>query len=216
MEKEAGLKKAWDMLWNPAKESKLNVDVLGALKFYYKAGILGMLIYWIVGTMLISAGISIARYMPLIPYRPYLISYLSFAFLIFSGILYFLILVPIGMIINSLVYHAVGKYLLEAWNGSYEKTFAAVAFSEIPLVLFFWIILLPFVRIFMAIFAFWQIIILIVALSVQQRTSRTDAFVVILATLILSILFAILVMAFAFPSFLPFSMRGVYNNVYPV
>ncbi|MGC9037651.1 MAG: hypothetical protein ACP5IK_02990 [Candidatus Micrarchaeia archaeon] len=212
----ADLRRAWNMLWNPGKESKVSMDIGKALKFYYEIGVLGMVLYWIVGALLIGAGLTIgSSYLPMLPYRP-LISYIVFPLLVFSGIFYFLILIPIGIAINAFLYHIVGKYLLNAWNGNYSRTLAAVTFSEMPMVLFFWLVLIPFVRILVAIFAFWQAIILIIALAAQQKTSRIDAFVAVLATLVLAVMFAFMLMAFAVPYFLPYHLYHISSVGYPV
>ncbi len=212
----ADLRRAWNLLWNPGKESKASMNISKALKFYYEIGVLGMVLYWIVGTLLIGAGLTIGSYyLPMMPYKP-LISYIVFPLLVFSGIFYFLILIPIGIAIDALLYHIVGKYLLNAWNGNYDRTFAAVTFSEMPMVLFFWLVLIPFVRILVAIFAFWQVVILIIALATQQKTTRTNAFTAILATLILALLFAFMVMAFAVPYFLPYRLYHISSFGYPV
>ncbi|MGC8675934.1 MAG: hypothetical protein ACP5T3_00240 [Candidatus Micrarchaeia archaeon] len=204
------LRKAWNMLWSPSRESKVNMDVGKALKFYYKIGVLGMIVYFVIGAALIAAGITASSYVPLMQGSAFSAysSYVSFGLLVFSGLVYFLVLIPISIAINSLLYQLVGRYLLRSWAGDYRKTFTAVTFSYMPLILFFWLMLVPFARILIAIFAFWQIIVLIVALAEQQKTSRTNSFVAILATVILSMIFAMLVVAFLVPSLLPFGLNS--------
>ncbi|MGC8671839.1 MAG: hypothetical protein ACP5TJ_03025 [Candidatus Micrarchaeia archaeon] len=203
--------KAWNLLWHPERESKQRMDIMSSLKFYYEIGIVGMLAYVFVGVGLLALGISLLPYTYFIPMQAHFLAYsvfLPYYLVVFAGLLVFLVLFPVSIAVNAFLYQLVGKYLLKSWAGDYSRTFAAVTFSYMPVVLFFWLMAVPFLKVLIAVLAIWQIAVLIIALSEQQRTTRQAAFVAWLATLVLVALFAFLIMAFVLQAVQPLGLNS--------
>jgi len=206
------VKRAWNLLWQPGTESKKSMDISSALKFYYKIGILGLIAFLVVGTLLISAGIVPSGYRAIMS-QFVNVAYFSFAVLFTGAVLYFLILIPISIAINALIIQAIGKYLLNSWRGDYSKTFAAETLSYSPILLFSWLMLMPILRSLFFIFVIWQAVILIIAIATQQKVSRTNAFVALLATWILVAAFVVLFLMFTSTALLPFFPLPVNSSI---
>jgi len=206
------VKRAWNLLWHPGTESKKSMDISSALKFYYKIGILGLIAFLVVGALLISAGIVPSGYNTIMP-QFVNVPYFSFVVLFTVAVLYFLILIPIGIAINTLIIHAIGKYLLNSWRGDYSKTFAAETLSYSPILLFSWLMLMPILGSLFFIFVIWQVVILIIAIATQQKVSRTNAFVALLATWIFVIAFVVLFLMFTSTALLPLFPLPINSSI---
>ena len=114
----------WGIIRNPGKFAGKQMNYLSALKLYYEATIIPFILSLVVGIPIILLGVNIF----LMPFSKTLISVgLTIAFIIGLAISLW-IMVPIGIFINAFIYQIVGKYVLNAWNKDYEKTFVATAF----------------------------------------------------------------------------------------
>ncbi len=187
-------------VFHPGKETTVNLDLWGSLKVYYSMAILSIVLAAIAIAVMSALGIysggglnpfgrSIAAMMPVsIP----IVS-------IVSAIIGIFVAVPIILFIVAIVYQLIGKNFLNAWRGGYEKTFAAVMFSLMPTLLFYWAISIPVIGIFLAfIFGIWSFVVLVIALSSQHRIERSKSVIVVLVGEIFSIaLVLILMMVFA-------------------
>lgn len=191
-------------VFHPGKETAVNLDLWGSLKIYYSMAIISVVLAAIAITVMSALGIyssgglnpfgrSIAAVMPVsIP----VVS-------IVSAMIGIFVAVPIILFIVSIVYQLIGKNFLNAWKGGYEKTFAAVMFSLMPTLLFYWAISIPVIGVFLAfIFGIWSFVVLVIALSSQHHIERYKSVIVVLVSEILSIaLVLILMMVFAFGIF---------------
>jgi hypothetical protein len=196
----------------PGKNAKKSLTVGSALKIYYEASILPFLLSILVGILLWSIGVqSIAL--------PFLNSFTGFGMvtgIIIAVAVSMWIFVPIGLFINAFLYQIVGKYIFNAWNGNYEKTFAASMFAILPQTFLYWLLAIPVLSIIiLAILVVWDLIILIIGLSVQQKTSRVNAFVVIFATILLVMAVAMILVLAATMSVVPSLPVGT-STLHPI
>ncbi|MFP3278935.1 MAG: hypothetical protein RXP92_01335 [Candidatus Micrarchaeota archaeon] len=190
----------WSIIRNPGKFAGKQMNYLSALKLYYEATIIPFILSLVVGIPIILLGVNIF----LMPFSKTLISAgLTIAFIIGLAISLW-IMVPIGIFINAFIYQIVGKYILNAWNKDYEKTFVATLFGTLPEVFLYWLIPIPLLNaVALAAMVVWSLIVLIISLSLQQKTSRINAFVAIVASVLFVIIIAFLFMALLYSMIIP-------------
>ena len=190
----------WGIIRNPGKFAGKQMNYLSALKLYYEATIIPFIVSLVVGIPIILLGVNIF----LMPFSKTLISAgLTIAFII-GLVLSLWIMVPIGIFINAFIYQIVGKYILNAWNKDYEKTFVATLFGTLPEVFLYWLLLIPLLNaVALAAMVVWSLIVLIISLSLQQKTSRINAFVAIVASVLFVIIIAFLFMALLYSMIIP-------------
>ncbi|MFP3215154.1 MAG: hypothetical protein RXR32_01205 [Candidatus Micrarchaeota archaeon] len=190
----------WGIIRNPGKFAGKQMNYLSALKLYYEATIIPFILSLVVGIPIILLGVNIF----LMPFSKTLISAgLTIAFII-GLVISLWIMVPIGIFINAFIYQIVGKYILNAWNKDYEKTFVATLFGTLPEVFLYWLLPIPLLNaVALAAMVVWSLIVLIISLSLQQKTSRINAFVVIVASVLFVIIIAFLFMALLYSMIIP-------------
>ncbi|MEM3205273.1 MAG: hypothetical protein QXV17_00755 [Candidatus Micrarchaeaceae archaeon] len=190
------IRRGANSLFCPEKSATGKLSISSSLKIYYPIAVISTIIYIALAFLLHFAGVVpggfLGNYYGMMGYLPGFgagsILGKAIGFVLFA-----LVLIPIGIFINAAIYHAVGKYLLRAFNGTYEKTFAAAMFGEMPLILFYWLTALPVAGIiFVGIFSVWGIIVFIIALAAQQKTTRVSSAVVLFATVFIAVILAML------------------------
>lgn len=176
----------WNLVWHPEKNAKRQLDFGSALKLYYTVAVLPFIAYIIVGSIMVWAGISTHPATHLFYSFRGLLSTLSYASVVIGGILIFFVILPICIAIDSLIYQLVAKFFLNAWKGDYERTFSALVFALFPLLLLFWLSAIPFLNVFFIILApVWSIVVLVIALSTQQKITRLNTlFIMIVKSLL--------------------------------
>jgi len=194
------LRLAWGIIKNPGKFAGKQMNYLSALKLYYEFTIIPLILSLVVGIPIILLGVN----MFLMPFSNLPIGAgLTLAFII-GLILSLWIIVPIGIFINAFIYQIVGKYILNAWNKDYEKTFVATLFGTLPEVFLYWLLPIPLLNVAAVVaMVVWDLIILTISLSLQQRTSRINAFVAIVASVLFVIIIAFLFMALIYSMIVP-------------
>ncbi len=126
-----------------------------------------------------------------------------------ADVLFLLIIPPIAMFIDSLVYQAVGKFILRAFKKDIHSTFTAVMFGALPALILYWLLFIPVISyVMLPIITVWTFIVAIIALSNQQKINRTEAFVVYLVTLFIVFLIAIVFSSAILTSFAPSLFYG--------
>lgn len=191
IKKTSSIKKAYDILFHPGKASEEKIKLSTAFKFYFKIAIIGFLIYALTGTVMLHFNYKIPHFSLLFSFFP---NY--FFDILISGIILFFILIPIGLIIDAAIYHLFGKFLLKAWNGNYSLTLNAAVFASVPALLLSWLLLIHYIKIIgILLIGIWEFVILIIALSGQQKTTRVNAFISVFASILFVILIAFLLMA---------------------
>ena len=206
------INKLWDIMFAPGKTSKKPMKVGEVLRLYYTLSIVPFVLYIVFGVLLSAYfGSSAANYLPTISAGG-LTTSLSL-YIISSAILLFFVIVPIGIAIDTAIYQLIGRFFLNAWKGDYHKTFTALTYSVLPVMFFYWLLLLPVLNgLYLIIFPIWSIVILIISLSVQQKLTRLNAALVTIVTGVLTSLFVVLVATsvLAFVGTILTSLAGVY------
>ena len=170
------VRKSFRLLFSPGKESAAKMDVMGALKFYYGASLIPLLLFLVVGVAIISLGMlpkvlgtgsMLSSLMPNVGLN---------VLLVVVAVVYFWLLVPIGFFINSAIYQLVGKHFLRLFKEDYERTFTAMVFGSMPLLLLFWLFVVPGVNLLaFIVLPVWAFVVEVIALSSQQRITRLQS-----------------------------------------
>ncbi|MGI0141798.1 MAG: YIP1 family protein [Candidatus Micrarchaeales archaeon] len=189
------LRFAYSILFRPASAAKKNFTARQFLGLYYKLTVIPFIIYLVIGALLIQFGASsistsLAGLASIFP----IATALAYPLLILSGVLIFWIAIPIGFAIDAFIYQIVGKLFLNVWKGNYDKTFVAAGFAVMPAMLFYWLLSIPILNVlYIIVVGIWEIVLLVIALSVQQKVSRLQAFASVLSGLVLAILVVLLI-----------------------
>lgn len=187
----------WNLVWNPGKYSKRKSDFGSALKLYYSLSLIPFLAYVVIGAIAISMGIGAVSAMSTSPLAVAIASFatsVSYASLIGGAIVLFFIAIPVGLMINALVYQIVGKTFLNVWRGSYDKTFAALVYAVMPILLLMWLSVVPYMNsIFIVLAPLWSLVVFVTAMSAQQGITKLNVLVVgivksLLVVLVLTLL----------------------------
>ena len=207
----------WDIMLTPGKAAK-KVHTLGeALKLYYIISVIPFILYLVFGLALSAyVGVAAFNYLPIIS-APGLTSTLSIA-VVSSAILLFFILVPIGIAIDAFIFQLVGRFFLNAWKGQYPKTFTAVTFSVLPVVFFYWFLLLPGLNaLYIIVVPIWAMVLLVISLASQQGITRLNSALVVFITTAIKLLFVFLVATsvFAFLGSIVATLAGIYSPALP-
>jgi len=117
-----GFKKGLDAAINPDKKSSMGIG--DALTFYYKAAIIPLILAIVLG--------SIGAYL----IKPSLV-----LLIIPLALVYILILIPIGLLIDAAIYQFFDKILFKVFKGDISKTFTAMMYSVMPSLIFSFILL---------------------------------------------------------------------------
>ncbi len=191
-------KKAWDIITNPGKATA-TMSMGEALGFYYRASILPVIVAIIVGFVvgylagnllgsvfgslgaLLSSGTGAAVGL--------LVAVLA--------ALYLLVLVPVGMVIDAAIYQLFAKVIFKVWKGAFNKTFTAITYGMMPVLLFFWLALIPIVNLLLIVVGLWSIAVFVISLSTQHKVSAWRALggVVLTWVVVVAIMLAIEVVA---------------------
>lgn len=191
-------KKAWDIITNPGKATA-TMSMGEALGFYYRASILPVIVAIIVGFVvgylagnllgsvfgslgaLLSSGTGAAVGL--------LVAVLA--------ALYLLVLVPVGMVIDAAIYQLFAKVIFKMWEGAFNKTFTAITYGMMPVLLFFWLALIPIVNLLLIVVGLWSIAVFVISLSTQHKVSAWRALggVVLTWVVVVAIMLAIEVVA---------------------
>lgn len=172
----------WNMIWKPDKGSKRQLDLGSAIRLYYTLAVIPFIAYAIIGSIVVALGVGSASLgttsaMGLLSGVITSISYLS---VFWGGIVLFFILIPLGIAIDAAIYQVIAKTFLNAWKGTYDRTFAAMVYGIFPVIMLLWLSLVPlFNSIYIIIAPIWGIIIFVIALSTQQRITRLNALLIV-------------------------------------
>ena len=67
---------------------------------------------------------------------------LSSGMLAITGILMFLVIIPISLFVTAFLYHIFGK-LFKVFSNPYSNTFTATVYGIVPTILFYWLSPIP-------------------------------------------------------------------------
>ena len=177
-----------------------------SLAFYYKVSIIPLLLFMFFSYIFFFNSPVYAYNYPIfaIINVPYLV--------VIWAILLIWVIIPVSIFINAFLYQLIGNHFLKIWNGSYEKTFAAAMFGEIPAVALIWLMPIPVANIIFVLAALWGFGVLVVALSEQQKISRLRALGAVVITVVIVAFAAMFAVAAMLPHAMP--LHGI-GTLYP-
>lgn len=183
------LREGLNIALHPKTATKKTMTTKESISFYYRFSIIPTVIYVIVSAAFASSSSPAASIGSLAPLGP--LGAVIFAVAIFW------IGEPLGILIDSAIFHFFGKTLLKSFKNAYNATFTAMTYATLPILLLYWLTPTPVIgnAAFVAI-AVWGFIVEILALSRQQQVSVLRAFgVILLSVLVIGAIVAIPVIA---------------------
>ncbi|MDE1823210.1 MAG: YIP1 family protein [Candidatus Micrarchaeota archaeon] len=207
------LKFLWNLVWDPEKGSKKSFDFGGAVKLYYTLAVFAFIAYVVVGSIAAYFGISVNQGTSF-PASALLslVRAVSYVALFWKGLVMFFVILPLSIAIDAFIYQLVGKTFLNMWKGTYDKTFTALVFSLFPLLLLYWLSVIPvFDALFIILAPIWSLIVLVIALSVQQKIRRLDALAVVILKSFL-VLFVLVLVGLSLLSAVAYVLGSVAHN----
>lgn len=151
--------KGIDIMLHPGEATARKMDIRHALEFYSKLAIIPFVLTVVFYFVFVNSTLLI---IPIV-------------------LLIFIIVLPVGYFIDAFIYQLFGKFILRQFTTNYRATFSAVVYGSVPSVLFIWLENIPKIgSIFGLILGIWSFIVLLFALSNQQKISKFTAFVVLL------------------------------------
>ncbi len=177
-------KEALGRCTNPNKNTG-KMEVMDALKYYYRVMILPMIVSVVLALIF---GIFVG-------------SALGGVGSIFGGVVtaviavvYFIVLIPIGLLFSAAVLQLFAKMVFGIYKGNYSRTFTAVMFGALPVILFYWLGFIPVLGMLLLVFGLWSIYTTVVSLSKQHNISLGKAFLGwIITAVILAVIEIVLV-----------------------
>lgn len=182
------LKFLWNLVWNPEKYAKRQLNFGNALKLYYTLAVFAFIAYVVVGSLAVAAGAGVHAVSAPFPVSVLqsLVTSVSYVSVLWGGILLFFVVIPLGLAIYAVLYQIIAKHFLNIWKGTYDKTFAALVFGAFPSLLLYWLSVVPvFNAIFIILAPIWGFVVLVVALSAQQKVTRLNALLAVAVTWVL-------------------------------
>ena len=169
-------KKAWDIIMNPGKATA-TMSMGKALGFYYRASILPVIVAMVVGFVVgylagDLLGSTLGSLSALLSSGTGAVAGLLVAVL---AALYLLVFVPVGMVIDAAIYQLFAKMIFKVWKGAFNKTFTAITYGMMPILLFFWLAFIPIVNLLLIAVGLWSIAVFVISLSKQHKVSAWRA-----------------------------------------
>ncbi len=202
----------WKLVWDPEKNSKRQLDFMGALKLYYTLAIFAFIAYAVVGSIVVALEGATTAMHPVVSATVAVATSIGYFAVIGGGLLFFLVALPIGIAVDAIFYQIIAKFFLRIWNGGYDRTFTALVYAVFPLLLLYWLSPIPFINsLFIVIVPIWIIVTLVISLSVQQKVSRLHAMLAVILKCCLTTL-VLLLLGFAVFSALAYVIGSVVHT----
>ena len=178
-----------NVVLHPEKATSEKRGVFDALEFYYYASVVPMIAGAAAVTLL---GVAVFGF-----------SYFFFSSMPFYSIIagagivvfvlallalfaaYMWILVPLSFFINAAVFQFFGRYVFRQFKRGYSRTYSAVVYGSMPQTLLVFLLAVPFINFIVWL---WGLIVLVVALSNQQKVTKARAFAVVIGSALLLVL----------------------------
>ncbi|MGC8586805.1 MAG: hypothetical protein ACP5K9_00755 [Candidatus Micrarchaeia archaeon] len=199
-----------NLMLHPSAATSKKMDIGKAFSYYYKMTIVPLVISEVLAILFAVFMLSIIK--SSLVFTSILGGFGALDFIALP-LLILWILIPISIFISAGLYHIFGK-LFRQFKNSYSATVTAVVYSVVPTVLFYWAIIIPVLGgIISFVMGIWGFIVLVIALSKQQKISTGAAFgIAILVPIIIGIIVVIIVALFAIGVFLPILMSHNFTS----
>lgn len=173
-------KKVWGTMLHPGETTGAKMDVGQSITYYFKGTaipfIITLLEIALLSSLVIgSLSLIIGKSVPALG----TLGALFVGVIAVIYLVYWLVLTPIQMLIYACVLHVLGKFLLKFFNGTFEATFAGIAYGTAAGYSLSWI---PFVSIIGWV---WGFIVTLIAVGKQNGTSALKVFAVTLIPIVI-------------------------------
>ncbi len=227
-------KNGFGSLIHPGDDTKKDMSIGHALKLYYTIAIIPFILFLVIGSAYYgtigaasyACHVSAVNPTTSISCGPHNYFSIFDGFIasaapsvgvvgaVFLADIVFLLIVPvIGIFIDSLIYHLIGRSFLKEFKRPWDRTFTGVMYGALPALALYWLLFIPiFGYVILAIVTVWGFINGIIAISNQQRIDRLHAFGVYLVTLFIILLIALIFSSAALTSILS---APIYGPVIP-
>ena len=224
------IKNGFGSLIHPGDDTRKEMSIGGALRLYYSVAVIPFILflvvgsawYWTYGASVYScpavvsgatAGVGCGLHQYFSVFNSFIRNTVPITGVIGAVLLadvVFLLIVPvIGIFIDSLIYHVIGRSFLREFKRPWERTFTGVTYGALPMLALYWLLFIPVVSlIFLGILAVWGFINGIIAIANQQRITRMHAFGVYLVTLFIILLIVLIFGSVALGSILSAPIYG--------
>ncbi|EET89949.1 MAG: hypothetical protein UNLARM2_0393 [Candidatus Micrarchaeum acidiphilum ARMAN-2] len=170
-------RKAFGIMLHPGKNARGALSVGDALKFYYTIAIipliLGVALSLLTNASFLSVFGGFSGSSALGPGAAAPGGGLYFALYLIA---FFAVLVPLGLLFDTAMYHVIIKSLLKMYNKPYSTAFTAFTYAMIPAVLVYWLLPLGILGyLVILLFGLWSLVIEIISLSNLLSISRLMA-----------------------------------------
>ena len=168
------LSRSFGIMVRPGSSTKRMMDLEEGFSFYYKVSILPIVLFLFFSLVF---GYGTAAF-----------------FEVTSFALFFWILVPLYIIVQSAIIHFVCNFALKEFKRGYYETMAASIYGAIPFMLFSCLMAVPAIGPLAFVVALlWGFFTFIVALSNLQRVSRLSALIAVIVTYVFESIISIVV-----------------------
>lgn len=172
------LRSGFAVMLHPGDNTKKTMDIGAAYAWYYRVTAVPLIVLIIFALILATAFYA----SPIAAFGP--IAGLGFVAAIILPVLFMWVVIPINIFISAGLFHIVARCIGE-FKGEFRKTLSAVVYSKMPSSIFLFTLIVPAVLVIAPVFALWELIVLLLALSNQQKIKWTVALGVVLITVII-------------------------------
>jgi len=226
------IKVAIKAMLHPSTNTKA-MSIENVLRFYYKVSLIPLALAIVVNLVLTLAfGYNISfspGLMRVTPFSSVLGVGISIVKAIGFPLLYLLILIPLGLLLNAAIYQLFSKLLFDLVKRDYNRTLTAYLYAEMPCILLFWLFNIPIAGlVVLGIASIWSIVVLVISLSKQQGINVRQAigtWLLSIGTLMLIVMLVVFAAVFsvigifgglsAFHAGFPSGFNGLYNATLP-
>ncbi|MDE1851356.1 MAG: hypothetical protein KGH69_01550 [Candidatus Micrarchaeota archaeon] len=181
-------KNAINSMLHPSAGTKNKMKVGEAIIHFWKASAIPFVL-WVLTSMVLGSAVGGLFGTAATGLGPVLGGLLAGG-ITFLIILFYIILMPVSIIINAAWIHLFGKFLLRFFKNDYAATATAVSYSTTAAMSFIWV---PFIG---SLIALWAVVVEVLALANQQGISWVKSLGVLIACVVIPIA-VVLVAAFA-------------------
>ncbi len=165
------------VMLHPGDNTKKTMEIGAAYAWYYRVTAIPLVIL-----IIFALAVATAFYASPIAAVSSVVG-LGVVAAIVLPILFMWVLIPINIFISAGLFHIVAGWMGE-FKGDFEKTLSAVVYSKMPSSIFLFTLIAPAILVVAPVFAIWELVVLLLALSNQQKVKWTVALGVVLITVI--------------------------------
>jgi hypothetical protein len=178
----------------PGEYTKKTMEIGAAYGWYYRVTLIPLIALIAVALIFVSA-FELSTVTAVFGSVGGALLGLGYVAAIVLPILFMWVLIPVSIFISAGLYHIIGTWLGQL-KGDFGRTLSAVVYSKMPTAIFASaLIVLPAAVVLYLVLTAWELIVLLTALSNQQKVKWTVALGVVLITVI--VVYAVLGIIFS-------------------